>query len=104
MGTVTPAFQDLLSGGAALYDRQTEGPQRQGRTAGTSSLVLEGGHRTAYDLRRTCASGMQKLGVMPAVIPDAGDVIPRSGGCRKFDGAGRVWVSVVAPGDLLPAT
>lgn len=57
-----------LSIGAALYDRQTEGPQRQGRTAKTSSLVLEGGHWTAHDLRRTCASGMQKLGVMPAVI------------------------------------
>ena len=54
--------------GAAVYDRQTQGPQRQGRTAETSSLVLEGGHWTPHDLRRSCATGMQKLGVMPAVI------------------------------------
>ena len=62
------SHQTRMSIGAALYDRQTERPQRQGRTAETSSLVLEGGHWTAHDLRRTCASGMQKLGVMPAVI------------------------------------
>ena len=54
--------------GAAVYDRQTQGPQRQGRTAATGSLVLEGGHWTPHDLRRSCATGMQKLGVMPAVI------------------------------------
>ncbi len=54
--------------GAAVYDRQTQGPQRQGRTAATSSLVLEGGHWTPHDLRRSCATGMQKLGTMPAVI------------------------------------
>ncbi len=54
--------------GAAVYDRQTQGPQRQGRTAATSSLVLEGGHWTPHDLRRSCATGMQKLGIMPAVI------------------------------------
>ena len=62
------SHQTRLSIGAALYDRQTEAAQRQGRTADTSSLVLDGGHWTAHDLRRTCASGMQKLGVMPAVI------------------------------------
>ncbi|MGC9217622.1 tyrosine-type recombinase/integrase [Acidithiobacillus sp.] len=62
------SHQTRMSVGAALYDRQTEAAQRQGRTAETSSLVLEGGHWTAHDLRRTCASGMQKLGVMPAVI------------------------------------
>jgi len=57
-----------LAVGAAIYDRQTGGPQRQGRTAATSSLVLDGGRWTAHDLRRSCASGMQRLGVMPAVI------------------------------------
>jgi len=57
-----------LAVGAAIYNRQTGGPQRQGRTAATSSLVLEGGRWTARDLRRTCASGMQRLGIMPAVI------------------------------------
>ena len=62
------SHQTRMSVGAALYDRQTEAAQRQGRTAATGSLVLEGGHWTAHDLRRTCASGMQKLGVMPAVI------------------------------------
>ena len=62
------SHQTRISIGAALYNRQTEEAQRQGRTAETSSLVLEGGHWTAHDLRRTCASGMQKLGVMPAVI------------------------------------
>ena len=65
------SHQTRLSIGAALYDRQTEGPQRHGRTAATGSLVLEGGHWTAHDLRRTCASGMQKLGVIPAVIDAA---------------------------------
>jgi len=62
------SHQTRMSVGAALYDRQTEAAQRQGRTAATGSLVLEGGHWTAHDLRRTCASGMQGLGVMPAVI------------------------------------
>lgn len=62
------SHQTRMSIGAALYDRQTEAAQRQGRTAATGSLVLEAGHWTAHDLRRTCASGMQKLGVMPAVI------------------------------------
>ena len=62
------SHQTRMSVGAALYDRQTEAAQRQGRTAATGSLVLDGGHWTAHDLRRTCASGMQGLGVMPAVI------------------------------------
>lgn len=57
-----------LSVSAALLDRQGGGTPRQGRTRQTASLVLEKGHWTAHDLRRTCASGMQELGVMPAVI------------------------------------
>lgn len=60
--------QTRLSVSASVYDRQTQGPQRQGRTAATSALLLEGGEWTAHDLRRSCASGMQRLGVMPAVI------------------------------------
>ncbi|WP_414041922.1 site-specific integrase [Acidithiobacillus sp. M4-SHS-6] len=60
--------QTRLSISAAIYDRQTQGPQRQGRTAATSALLLDGGEWTVHDLRRSCASGMQRLGVMPAVI------------------------------------
>ncbi len=55
------SHQTRMSVGAALYDRQTEAAQRQGRTAATGSLVLEGGHWTAHDLRRTCASGCRNL-------------------------------------------
>lgn len=60
--------QTRLSIGAAIYDRQTQKAQRQGRTAATDALTLKGGRWTAHDLRRTCASGMQELGIMPAVI------------------------------------
>ncbi|MGK9453076.1 tyrosine-type recombinase/integrase [Acidithiobacillus caldus] len=63
--------QTRLSVSGALLDRQAGGAARKGRTRKTSALVLEGGHWTAHDLRRTCASGMQKLGVMPAVIDAA---------------------------------
>lgn len=60
--------QTRLSIGTAIYDRQTQKAQRQGRTAATDALTLKGGRWTAHDLRRTCASGMQELGIMPAVI------------------------------------
>ncbi|MBU2835202.1 MULTISPECIES: tyrosine-type recombinase/integrase [Acidithiobacillus] len=60
--------QTRLSIGTAIYDRQTQKAQRQGRTAATDALTLNGGRWTAHDLRRTCASGMQELGIMPAVI------------------------------------
>ncbi|MEL5848235.1 MAG: integrase arm-type DNA-binding domain-containing protein [Candidatus Igneacidithiobacillus chanchocoensis] len=63
--------QTRLSISGALLDRQAGGAARRGRTKNTSALVLGGGHWTAHDLRRTCASGMQELGVMPAVIDAA---------------------------------
>lgn len=33
-----------------------------------------------------------------ALDPEAGDVIAGSGGCRRFGGPGRVWVSAAALG------
>jgi integrase len=64
-----------------LRDRQrTEAPTRPGRRPGrrdpiarrtekhARALVLQGGPWTAHDLRRTAATLMQTLGVLPAVI------------------------------------
>lgn len=53
--------------GKQLYDRQLESP-RKNRSKAIHSLVLPGGNWTPHDLRRTGATRMGELGVLPAVI------------------------------------
>lgn len=50
-----------------IGDRQTETPM-QGRSKDSTSLSLSGGRWTPHDLRRTAATLMGELGVLPHVI------------------------------------
>lgn len=50
-----------------VRDRQRDQPLRN-RSSATASLVLSGGTWTPHDLRRSCASGMARLGILPDVI------------------------------------
>lgn len=52
-----------------IRDRQRgEGAKRKARSKHHSALVLAGGPWTAHDLRRTCASRLNDLGVAPHII------------------------------------
>jgi integrase len=51
-----------------VADRQRDGEQLQNRTKQTEALKLSGGRWTPHDLRRTGATHMGGLGVVPAVI------------------------------------
>lgn len=51
-----------------VHDRQIgNGLRLAGRTKQTAALVLPGGRWTTHDLRRTCATMMTELGVLPEV-------------------------------------
>lgn len=50
-----------------IGDRQTDAPM-SGRSSDTRGLVLDGGKWTPHDLRRTAATLMGELGVLPHVI------------------------------------
>ncbi|PLZ03040.1 hypothetical protein CY652_06925 [Burkholderia sp. WAC0059] len=55
--------------GKALADRQR--PNREplpGRTEHTSALLLEGGQWKCHDLRRTCGTLMQSLGIAESIV------------------------------------
>jgi integrase len=55
--------------GKALADRQrTDGKPLPGRTEHLHALVLEGGPWKCHDLRRTCGTLMQSLGVPESII------------------------------------
>lgn len=51
-----------------VADRQRNAPPMQGRTKDTTSLMLSGGDWRPHDLRRTGATLMAELGVLPDVV------------------------------------
>ncbi|MGV0960619.1 MAG: tyrosine-type recombinase/integrase [Limnohabitans sp.] len=59
---------DLKTVSKQVADRQRHGEPMSGRTKQTNALALAGGKWTPHDLRRTGATIMAELGVLPDVI------------------------------------
>jgi integrase len=62
---------DVKALGKQFADRQRSAHRRiKGRSKSHGALVLQGGHWTAHDLRRTCATMMAELGISGDVIDE----------------------------------